>query len=45
MVWFLGVLTILFLMAMIGEEGKPAAKRYTTCFLVSLILTVIVYLS
>lgn len=44
MIWFLLALTALFFLAMIGEEGKPQAKRYTLCFLVSLILTVIVYL-
>lgn len=45
MIWFLGVLTLLFLLAMVGTEGKPEAKRYTVCFLVSLVLTVIIYLS
>lgn len=45
MIWFLGLLAVLFLMAMVGTEGKPEAKRYTVCFLVSLILTVIIYLS
>ena len=45
MVCFLIILEVLFLLAMIGTEGKPEAKRYTLCFLVSLILTVIVYLN
>lgn len=45
MIWFLGVLTVLFLLGMIGSEGKPEAKRYTVCFLESLILIVIIYLS
>jgi len=45
MIWILICLVGLFAVAMIGTEDKPAAKRYTLCFLVTLILTVVVYLN
>lgn len=43
MLFLLGCLTVIFAMGTIGEKDKTEAKKYTVCFIVSLLAFVAVY--
>ena len=43
MLFLLGCLTVIFAIVTLGEQDKTEAKKYTGCFIVSLLAFVAVY--